>query len=68
MEAAGLITRTRGSADRRLVSTQLTQAGRALVDSLDAPSTTEHRDRLGHLSADQLRTLIDLLTEVRRTG
>lgn len=68
MEAAGLITRTRGSADRRMVSTQLTQEGRVLVDSLDAPTTTEHRDRLGHLSAEQLRTLIDLLTEVRRTG
>jgi DNA-binding MarR family transcriptional regulator len=68
MEHAGLISRTRSAEDRRLVSTQLTPEGRRLVDSLDQAVATEHKDRLGHLSGEQLRTLIDLLTEVRRTG
>ena len=61
MEDAGLVTRVRGSEDRRLVSTRLTKAGRELVDSLDEPVNEEHRRRLGHLSDAQLRTLIELL-------
>ena len=61
MEDAGLVTRVRGSEDRRLVSTRLTKAGRELVDSLDEPVNEEHRRRLGHLSDPQLRTLIELL-------
>lgn len=65
MENAGLITRERSTEDRRQVSTQLTREGRRLVDSLDAPATGEHKARLGHLSHTQLRTLIDLLTQVR---
>ena len=65
MENAGLITRERSSEDRRQVSTQLTREGRKLVDSLDAAVTAEHKERLSHLDAGQLRTLIDLLTQVR---
>jgi DNA-binding MarR family transcriptional regulator len=65
MEDAGLISRSRSDEDRRLVSTQLTRQGRRLVDSLDEVVTAEHRDRLDHLSAEQLRTLIELLTRVR---
>jgi DNA-binding MarR family transcriptional regulator len=65
MEDAGLIVRERSTEDRRVVSTQLTQQGRKLVDSLDAAVTAEHEARLGHLNATQLRTLIELLTLVR---
>lgn len=65
MEDAGLIVRERSTEDRRLVSTQLTRQGRKLVDSLDAEVTAEHQARLGHLDADQLHTLIELLTLVR---
>lgn len=68
MEDAGLISRTRSQEDRRLVSTELTAAGRRLVDSLDDAVLAEHKLRLGHLSSDQLRALIELLTEVRRNG
>ncbi|HXF94973.1 MAG TPA: MarR family transcriptional regulator [Gemmatimonadales bacterium] len=66
MEAAGWITRARGTEDRRLVSTRLTPRGKALVNSLDAAVRTEHQRRLGHLSNAQLRSLIELLTLVRR--
>jgi DNA-binding MarR family transcriptional regulator len=68
MEEAGLVSRVRGSEDRRLVSTRLTERGRKLVDSLDAPVAEEHRRRLAHLSEAQLRTLIDLLTLARRAN
>ena len=66
MEDAGLIVRTRSTEDRRLVSTRLTTRGRELVDSLDAPVAAEHRRRLGHLSEQQLRTLVELLTLARQ--
>jgi DNA-binding MarR family transcriptional regulator len=66
MEEAGLVARTRDSEDRRLVLTRITRAGRKLVDELDAPMDQLHKDQLGHLSATQLRTLVDLLTLTRR--
>ncbi|HEU4631756.1 MAG TPA: MarR family transcriptional regulator [Gemmatimonadaceae bacterium] len=66
MEDAGLVTRARDAADRRLVTTRITAQGRRLVDELDAVTTGEHRRRLGHLSREQLDTLIELLTLVRQ--
>jgi DNA-binding MarR family transcriptional regulator len=67
MEDAGLVTRARGTEDRRMVKTHLTEKGLDLVDSLDEAVEQEHLRRLGHLSAEQLGTLIDLLTLVRST-
>jgi DNA-binding MarR family transcriptional regulator len=67
MEEAGLVNRVRSTSDRRQVRTQLTPRGREVVDALDAPVADEHHRRLGHLSAEQLRTLIDLLTAARRS-
>lgn len=66
MEAAGLVTRGRSTADRRLVNTQLTARGRELVDHLDDLVAAEHERQLGHLSADQLQHLIQLLTLARQ--
>jgi DNA-binding MarR family transcriptional regulator len=65
MEEAGLVVRTRDREDRRLVLTQITKQGRRLVDELDAPMNSFHKDRLKHLSKAQLRTLSDLLTLTR---
>jgi DNA-binding MarR family transcriptional regulator len=66
MEEAGLVTRERDTADRRLVTTRLTDRGRKLVDALDGPVAKEHERQLGHLGDKQLRTLVRLLTLVRR--
>lgn len=66
MEEAGLVTRERSSEDRRQVTTRITPRGRRLVDELDPIVAAEHQRRLGHLSAEQLRTLVDLLTLVRQ--
>jgi DNA-binding MarR family transcriptional regulator len=65
MEDAGLVSRTRDADDRRLVTTRITEEGRQLLDDLEAAVGEEHRRRLGHLSQDQLRTLIELLSEAR---
>lgn len=65
MEGAGLVSRVRSTEDRRLVNTTLTRRGRALVDELDADVARAHEAQLGHLSKDELRTLIELLTLVR---
>jgi DNA-binding MarR family transcriptional regulator len=68
MEVAGLVTRERDSKDRRLVTTRLAERGRELVDALDEVVAEEHRRRLGHLTAEQLGTLSELLTLVRQPG
>ena len=65
MEEAGLVTRERTEEDRRLVTTRITGKGRELVDSLDAVVDRQHEKELGHLTAEQLQTLIDILTEIR---
>jgi DNA-binding MarR family transcriptional regulator len=66
MEEAGLVTRVRSTEDRRVVTTRLTRRGTALLKTLDGPVAAEHKRRLGHLTHDQLRTLVGLLTLVRR--
>jgi DNA-binding MarR family transcriptional regulator len=68
MEEAGLVSRERDVADRRLVTTRLTRRGRELVDALDGPVAEEHERRLGHLKDGELRTLVRLLTRVRHPG
>jgi DNA-binding MarR family transcriptional regulator len=60
MEAASLVSRCRDEDDRRLVTTRITQTGLALLDKLDDEVDAEHRRRLGHLSDDQLRMLVEL--------
>jgi DNA-binding MarR family transcriptional regulator len=66
MEEAGLVRRVRSTEDRRLVTTHLTDRGQEVVDALDDPAMEEHRQRLGHLTEDQLGTLIELLTLARQ--
>lgn len=65
MEAAGLIHRVRSTEDRRQVNTTLTTRGRKLVDQLDAPMAREHERQFKQLDANQLKSLIDLLTLAR---
>ena len=65
MEEAGLVARARDNDDRRMVTTRITAAGRRLVDELDAPVHEYHQRRMGHVSTEQLRALIDLLTLAR---
>jgi len=68
MEEAGLVARSRDNEDRRLVSTRITDAGRKMVDDLDAPVRAFHKSRFAHVSEEQLQTLVDLLTLTRGRG
>jgi len=65
LEEAGLIERERSAEDRRLVSTRVTADGLALLRSLDHRVAETHKRHLGHLTARQLKTLIDLLALAR---
>ncbi|HJU90815.1 MAG TPA: MarR family transcriptional regulator [Gemmatimonadaceae bacterium] len=66
MEQADLVTRERSSEDRRLVRTRITKKGARLLRQLDDVVEQEHQRRLGHLSREQLKSLISLLSVVRQ--
>lgn len=68
MEKRGLITRARQSDDRRIVKTRITPAGLALLKSLDQPVRELHKRQFLHMPAARLKTLAELLEEVRARG
>ena len=65
MVLAGLVTRTRGLSDRRMVKACITLPGLALLGELDRTTPGMAEKQLGHLSDDQVRMLIDLLESAR---
>ena len=62
---ARLVTRSRESDDRRVVTTRITPQGLSLLAKLDDVVADVHRGLLGHLTREQLRTLIELLAIAR---
>jgi DNA-binding MarR family transcriptional regulator len=65
LEARHLVSRSREATDRRVVTTRITEHGLALLAQLDAPVEAQNRRVLGHLGAEKLRALADLLDEAR---
>lgn len=65
LETRGLITRTRGTADRRAVLIGVTDVGLTLLDEIAGPLRACHERQLGHLSATEIDTLITLLNRAR---
>ncbi len=65
LEETGLVARERTSADRRIVITRITTDGLALLAQLDQPVSDAHHAQLGHMTAEQLQSLIDLLAIAR---
>ncbi|MBV9881010.1 MAG: MarR family transcriptional regulator [Gemmatirosa sp.] len=61
LERQGHVARSREREDRRVVTTRITAAGLDVLASLDAPVAELHRRQLGHLGAERLRALLDLL-------
>lgn len=65
IEKQGWIERNRSTADRRVVTTRVTQSGLDKLAELDAPLAESLERVLGKLGSAKLQTLIDLLEEVR---
>jgi DNA-binding MarR family transcriptional regulator len=68
MEKRGLIVRQRQTDDRRVIRTRITSAGLALLKNLDQPVRELHKRQFSHLPAARLKTLAELLEEVRARG
>ena len=65
LEARRLVTRARDGADRRVVTSRISQAGLALLDELDEPLQTTIGRLLGHMGEGRLKALAELLDEAR---
>jgi len=65
LERRGLVARSREGRDRRVIITRINQAGLDLLQGLDRPIEEFNRKQLGHLSEQQVRTLVKLLEAVR---
>lgn len=68
MEKRGLITRERQKDDRRVVKARITPRGLALLKPLDQPMRDLHKRQFRHMAGARLKTLSDLLEEIRSTG
>jgi len=65
MEKRNLISRCREAKDRRTVLTRITAEGLKLLSRLDEPVQNAHREQLGHLGRERLKTLCELLRAAR---
>ncbi|HEY1341356.1 MAG TPA: MarR family transcriptional regulator [Bryobacteraceae bacterium] len=65
MEKRKLVARGRDDKDRRVVLVRITPEGMGALARLDQPIRDTHRRLLGHLGADRLRTLRELLEACR---
>jgi DNA-binding MarR family transcriptional regulator len=60
-----LISRSRDRADRRVITTRITDKGLGILKELDKPIEELHVKQLGHLGKQRLRSLVDLLEAAR---
>ncbi len=67
LEKRGLITRQRPETNRRVVVTRITEEGLSLLAELDGPVQTANRAAARHLGRERLKTLNELLEELRGT-
>ena len=65
METRGLIKRERSSQDRRAIITRISEAGLALVGSLDQPLLRMNQSRMGKLGRNALTVLTAELERIR---
>src|ERR1035438_7558690 len=68
LEKRGLISRSRGSKDRRMVTATITPEGLELLARMGRaePVQAMHRSQLGHLGRERLGALTELLQAARR--
>ena len=65
LESRGLVSRARGTTDRRVVRANITGDGLGLLASIDDTLADTIRRTLAHVPKHRLRLLRDLLDEVR---
>jgi DNA-binding MarR family transcriptional regulator len=65
MTVAGLVTRARGTDDRRKVNATITPKGLAILAELDEPSLRMPEEQLRHMTDAHIQRLIELLEEAR---
>jgi DNA-binding MarR family transcriptional regulator len=65
LERRKLVRRGRDDDDRRVVVARITAAGADLLETLDAPVSSVHRDQLRHMTRSQLQALAHLLEVAR---
>ncbi len=65
LEKMALVKRERDNRDRRVIWIKITTAGHQKVEVLDPLLQALHQQQLGHLSAEKLKLLNELLVEAR---
>lgn len=68
LEEARLITRTRGVADRRHMTTRITASGLKVLARTDGPVLRAHEELLARLSDREVGALVSLLEKARQTA
>ena len=66
LQKRGLVKRSRGQQDRRVIYGKICPAGLRLLQEMDAPIQKYGRDILRHVGHDKLKELIALLELVRQ--
>ena len=67
LEKLNLASRRRSTEDRRVVYVQITDAGLALLATLDGPIIESHRQQFAHLGKTEMAELIRLLERARES-
>jgi DNA-binding MarR family transcriptional regulator len=65
LEARGLVTRARGTQDRRVITATITDEALQLLAELDAPVDASLKRALAHVPPARLKTLLEILEEIR---
>jgi DNA-binding MarR family transcriptional regulator len=68
LDARGLVLRNRDTRDRRVVRAAITEAGLKLLAELDGPVDESVKRTLSHMPVSRLKTLLELLEELRTGG
>ncbi|PQO39697.1 MarR family transcriptional regulator [Bremerella cremea] len=66
LEKQELVSRVRCEKDRRVVYVEITDKALEVLSKIDQPLMTMHKHLIGHLSAEELQQLINLLEKSRQ--